>query len=272
MNSSFALPVAVAAACLMILFERLFPATKLPVVAGWWFRAILANLVQIAIVVVAGFTWNLWLRGPSLLHASRWPDAAAAGATYFISTFVFYWWHRVRHESPFWWRFAHQIHHSASRLEIFTAFYKHPLEISLDSVLSAVLVYPLMGCSPFQGALYTVLIAVGEMFYHWNIHTPRWVGTFFQRPESHRIHHQRDRHTKNYADLPLWDFIFGTYANPKHADTVRCGFGHERETLLLPMLMGKPVETTREPEPLNFRPACFGCRKQRLCRHNAWEK
>ena len=257
--------IAVSIAVPMIVLEKIFPATRLPSVRGWWVRAILANLAQIGIVVVAGFTWNLWLRGHSLFMGAHWPNAVAAGLTYFLSTFVFYWWHRIRHESEFWWRFAHQIHHSASRLEIFTAFYKHPLEINLDSILSAIIVYPVMGCSPLQGAIYTVLIAGGELFYHWNVHTFRWIGVIFQRPESHRIHHQRNRHTKNYADLPIWDFIFGTYSNPKNADKVQCGFSEERERQLPAMLMGKPVETARDSEPLDFCPACFGCRKKRFC-------
>jgi sterol desaturase/sphingolipid hydroxylase (fatty acid hydroxylase superfamily) len=261
--------IAFVVALFMIALEKAFPATKLPSVPGWWVRALLANLTQVAIVVLAGFTWNVWLRGDSLFSAFHWPNSVAAGTTYFLSTFAFYWWHRVRHESPFWWRFAHQIHHSASRLEILTAFYKHPLEIGLDSVLSALLVYPVMGCSPAQGAIYTILIAVGEMFYHWNIHTPRWLGRLFQRPESHRIHHQRERHTRNYSDLPLWDFLFGTYSNPKNADKVNCGFASQREVQLVPMLKGNPVDLQRDPEPLDFRPACFGCRKRHRCLHSS---
>src|SRR5436305_2008194 len=64
-------------------------------------------------------------------------------------------------------------------------------------------------------AYYTILIAVGEFFYRWNIKTPLWVGFIFQRPESHRVHHQFRHHTNNFADIPLWGMLFGTFKNPK---------------------------------------------------------
>ena len=256
---------AVAAAGVMILTEQLLPGTVLPRVKGWLGRVISINLFQVAIAVVSGLTWNRWLQGASLFSAAKWPDALAVGASYFVSTFLFYWWHRVRHESAFWWRVAHQIHHSASRLEILTSFYKHPVEIALNSVLSAAICYPLMGCSVAQGAIYTLVIAVAEMFYHWNVRTPRWVGVLLQRPESHRLHHRRFHHTRNYGDLPVWDWMFGTYSNPTRADKVVCGFSDSKEENLPAMLLARDVEPARDSEPLDFRPACFGCPSKLRC-------
>lgn len=249
----------------MLVIERLFPATKLPRVPGWWVRAIAINFFQIATVLVAGVTWNRWLQGWSLFQCHLAPDWLATALTYVFSTLVFYWWHRIRHESRFWWRVAHQIHHSASRIEILASFYKHPFEIVLNSVLTAIIVYPIMGCSPVQGGYYTIIIAVGEMLYHWNIHTPRWCGHWFQRPESHRIHHQRDRHTKNYSDLPIWDKIWGTFSNPTNGDRIECGFANEKETQLVEMLKTQEVDTQKQSDPLDWRIACLGCEKRHRC-------
>lgn len=260
-----ALAVSCMGGLLMLAFERAVPATKLPRVPRWLFWSIALNLCQILTVIVAGRTWNRWLQAGSLLHLSVLPTWMGALIAYVFSTFVFYWWHRIRHESPFWWRFAHQIHHSASRLEILTSFYKHPAEIAINSVLSAVVTYPIMGYTTKQGALYTVLIAFGEMFYHWNVHTPRWVGHLFQRPESHRIHHQRERHSKNYADLPIWDKMFGTFSNPKNGDAIVCGYAPALEGRLGPMLLAREVDTRRLSEPISLRPTCFGCRKATRC-------
>jgi sterol desaturase/sphingolipid hydroxylase (fatty acid hydroxylase superfamily) len=53
------------------------------------------------------------------------------------------------------------------------------------------------------------------MFQHANLRTPRWLGYIIQRPESHGIHHERGLHAFNYADLPLWDMVFGTFRNPR---------------------------------------------------------
>ena len=115
---------AVAAGLVMIGVERALPGSVLPRVRGWWGRVVLINVFQVTLAVLSGYTWNRWWQSASLFTVSEWPMWAGTGATYFVSTFVFYWWHRLRHESPFWWRMAHQIHHSASRLEVLTSFYK----------------------------------------------------------------------------------------------------------------------------------------------------
>jgi len=39
---------------------------------------------------------------------------------WFVGTFFFYWWHRLRHAKG-WWLVFHQIHHSASRIELVTS-------------------------------------------------------------------------------------------------------------------------------------------------------
>lgn len=66
-----------------------------------------------------------------------------------------------------------------------------------------------------------------------------WLGFIVERPESHRIHHQEGVHAYNYADLPLWDMLFGTFRNPRHWDA-RCGFG-SNELRLAEMLAGVDV-------------------------------
>ncbi len=265
MHQNSAVMWAALAGFVMIGVERALPGSVLPRVRGWWGRVVLINVLQVMLALAGGFSWTRWFHGKSLFSVAEWPMWAGVAVTYFVSTLLFYWWHRVRHESKFWWRMAHQIHHSASRLEVLTSFYKHPLEIALNSALSAAICYPLMGCSAAQGAAYTFVIAVAEMFYHWNVRTPRWIGTILQRPESHRLHHRRFHHTRNYADLPLWDWMFGTYSNPTRADRVICGFDDERERRLAPMLAFQEIDTKRDSELLDFRPACFGCPAKLRC-------
>src|SRR5438552_8379299 len=255
----------VAAGC--ILAGRLGPAMELPHVNAWWGRTILINSIQLGITVLAGRTWNRWLDHASIFHLkdhlSDWPSALIV---YFFSTFVYYWWHRYRHESAFLWRVLHQIHHSARRLEILTSFYKHPVEILINSILSSLLVYPLFGTSVRAVGYYTVLIAVGEFFYHWNIKTPLWLGFIFQRPESHRVHHQFRYHTNNFADIPLWDMLFGTFKHPKKFKG-RCGYESWREDRFEDMLFFRDVHApcAEKLAPLHFLPTCIGCSKRWAC-------
>ncbi len=218
------------------LLERVFPGWPLPRVRTWPLRVVLVNGVQLGVIVLAGLTWERWLSGWSVFSLSGYLGSVGGGLlAYFIATFVFYWWHRWRHEYDFLWLAFHQIHHSPQRLEVITSFYKHPGEMVANSLIGSVLVYTLLGLSIKAGAVYTLCTAVGEFFYHTNVKTPRWVGFFFQRPEMHRIHHQYNRHRNNYGDITWWDMLFGTYENPKEWKH-SCGFDDAKEQGLLRML------------------------------------
>jgi sterol desaturase/sphingolipid hydroxylase (fatty acid hydroxylase superfamily) len=236
-----------AIACACFILERIRPGWTLPRVRSWPTRVILINLVQLGVVTLAGFTWERWLSDYSLLHLSRHVTPWIGGAiAYFVATFVFYWWHRARHEHNLLWRVFHQIHHSPQRIEVITSFYKHPIEMIVNSLLGSVLVYCLLGLSLEAGAIYTFCTAIGEFFYHTSVRTPRWVGYIFQRPEMHRIHHQHNRHRNNYGDIVWWDMLFGTYENPQEF-SAHCGFDDEKEQRLLPMLAFSDVHAQADP-------------------------
>ena len=253
--------IIISIALLMIVIERCWPGTQLPTVKGWWQRIVLVNAAQLGIVLLAGQTWDRWMAGTSLLHLSeQWGDVAAGITAYLASTLVYYFWHRVRHESTFFWRFCHQLHHSVQRLEVVASFYKHPVEILINSLISSTLVYVVLGCSVRAAAIYTALAGVAEYFYHWNIRTPRWIGWIIQRPEAHRVHHQYQHHSQNYGDLPLWDWMFGTLKNPKESPA-RCGFDAGKEQRVREMLLFQDVNQTPERLPVT----CFGCRKRWAC-------
>lgn len=227
------------AACFLL--ERLAPGWRLPHVRTWPLRVLAINAVQLGVVVVAGVSWERWLSAASLLHLSRHVGPVAGGLiAYVIATFVFYWWHRARHESDFLWCIFHQIHHSPQRIEVITSFYKHPVEMVVNSIIGSLLVYACLGLSPEAGAVYTLCTALGEFFYHTSVRTPRWVGWFFQRPEMHRIHHQHGRHRNNYGDIVWWDWLFGTYENPTLFDA-NCGFDADKEERLGAMLAWRDV-------------------------------
>jgi len=250
-----------------ILVERLWPANELPRVRAWYPRVFLINALQGGIVVLAGLSWDTWLNRVSLIkldeHLGVVPQALVA---YVVSSFVYYWWHRWRHTSRFWWNICHQLHHSPQRIEILTSFYKHPVEITLNSILSAAITYTLLGISIQAAMIYTGLTAVAEFFYHWNVHTPRWLGPVFQRPESHRVHHKRGYHTNNYADLPVFDIMFGTYENPL-SPVAMCGFTEDREDRFEDMLAFRDLHDRRiaSSSPLHLLPTCIGCRKRWAC-------
>lgn len=227
------------AACFLL--ERLIPGWRLPKVRTWPLRVLAVNAVQLGVVLLAGITWERWLSSWSLFHLSHYVTPVAGGAiAYFIATFVFYWWHRWRHEHDILWLGFHQIHHSPQRLEVITSFYKHPVEMVVNSIIGSLLVFTLLGLSKEAAAIYTLCTALGEFFYHTNVKTPHWVGYVFQRPEMHRIHHEHNRHKNNYGDITWWDMLFGTYENPKDWNGA-CGFDPDKEERLPSMLAYKDV-------------------------------
>lgn len=235
------LPIIFSVFAFCFLLERAFPGWKLPEVPTWTIRVLAINFVQLIVVVVAGYSWEKWLSAWSVFHLSAYVPSAVGGIiAYFIATFVFYWWHRWRHEVDFLWTRFHQIHHSPQRLEVITSFYKHPLEMTVNSIIGSLLVYTFLGLSPEAGGVYTLCTALGEFFYHTNVKTPQWIGYIFQRPEMHRIHHEYEKHTHNYGDIVWWDMLFGTYQNPREFRST-CGFDNEKEQRLADMLQFKDV-------------------------------
>ncbi|MHC4857156.1 MAG: sterol desaturase family protein [Planctomycetota bacterium] len=143
----------ISATIIFLVAERVFPGRPLPHSAGWYLRCL----------SIEGFIG------------------------WFIGTFVFYWWHRLRHQNRFWQVF-HQIHHSASRIEVLTSFYKHPVEILVNSFLAAIILFPLLGASLMASFWYNFFAATGEYFYHANLKSPNWIRYFIQTPELHSVH------------------------------------------------------------------------------------
>src|SRR5262245_39798341 len=242
------IPLIVASvAVVMILFETARPGRTWPQVAGWWLRAALLNGIEVGSVYLAGVTWDRWFAAHRPWSVEGLGVAGGALVGYLAITFFYYWWHRWRHESDFLWRWFHQVHHSPQRIEVITSFYKHPFEIVANSALSSAILYLVVGVGP-QAAAYAVLLTgLAELFYHWNVKTPYWLGYVFQRPESHCVHHQEGVHSYNYADLPLWDMLFGTFRNPRRWEA-RCGFGPVGEHRLVEMLCGVDVNKSAPAE------------------------
>ncbi len=230
----------IVATVLFLILERAFPGRALPNSKGWYGRALWVNLAQLLIILVTARLWIQIFGDVSFFKLSAWDMPLAEGFVgWFIGTFFFYWWHRLRHAKGFWLVF-HQVHHSPSRIEILTSFYKHPIEILSDAILSALVLYPLLGCSLMGAFWYNFFGATGEYFYHANVRTPKWLRFFIQTPELHSIHHQYDVHQYNFADIPLWDRLFGTYKDATEF-AERCGFPKGAEEKLGDMLVFKDV-------------------------------
>src|SRR4030088_3235121 len=88
----------------MLLIECVAPGRPLERVRGWYPRAILLNVVQALVAYLSAATWDRWFPGLAFWHIGGFgflPDAFLGDVAI---TFIYYWWHRARHENPFLWR------------------------------------------------------------------------------------------------------------------------------------------------------------------------
>lgn len=98
------IPTVIIATATLLFFsaERLLPGRELPETPGWYARAAFLNICQLVIILMAGLAWNRWLQHWSIFHISdSMPPVLQGLVGWFAGTFVFYWWHRARHDSDF---------------------------------------------------------------------------------------------------------------------------------------------------------------------------
>jgi sterol desaturase/sphingolipid hydroxylase (fatty acid hydroxylase superfamily) len=196
--------------------ERVVPARPLPSVRGWYLWGIFFYVMTSAIAAL--------LPAYVASHAARFAlvDLRGLGLVggsavgFLAAEFVGYWAHRLKHHVSFIWRWTHQLHHSAERVDLLGLNYFHPLDFAL-MLGGTALVTALLGVGPEVAAWVGYLIFACAAFGHLNVRTPRWLGYVVQRPENHALHHARGIHAYNYGNLPCWDLLFGTFRNPQHA-------------------------------------------------------
>jgi sterol desaturase/sphingolipid hydroxylase (fatty acid hydroxylase superfamily) len=224
----------------MFIIERFAAKRTFPKVKGWYIRSIGFTVVQLTTVFVIHSWLDSFFDRHRFYSLDNLPEWLATLVAFLVMTFVSYWQHRFKHKISFLWKYLHQIHHSPQRIELLTSFYRNPLEIIINMfIMSATLLLGL-GAGVSVAMNVVLLMGIADMFYHWNVKTPYWVGFIIQRPESHGIHHLKNVHAYNYGDLVIWDMLFGTFKNLRvfHG---KCGFENDNERKILQMVMGKDM-------------------------------
>jgi sterol desaturase/sphingolipid hydroxylase (fatty acid hydroxylase superfamily) len=232
-------PLVPAVYVLCLILERLFPARQLPKIKGWLLRGLLAFVLTGVINALLPMAIVGALAGHSLLHLQGLGTIAGALAAFVVTDFFSYWVHRSMHNVHFIWRWTHQAHHSAERLDVAGAAYFHPFDIAISVGLTA-LVAMALGVTADAAALSGFISFLYAMFQHLNIRTPVWLGYLIQRPEAHSVHHARGVHAYNYGNFPLSDLLFGTFRNPAEF-MPEAGFWDGASAQVGAMLMGRDV-------------------------------
>jgi sterol desaturase/sphingolipid hydroxylase (fatty acid hydroxylase superfamily) len=193
--------------------ESLAPARALPRIRGHWLRGLLSLVGYFLVSSYLPVLIAPWL-APLKVADLSWLGTLGGGMGAFVVYQLFaYGYHRSLHHFDGLFRRVHQVHHSAERLDVASAFLFAPLDMVGWTLISTIAL-SLVGITPSATIVFLLFGTFLSTFQHANLRTPRWLGYLIQRPESHSLHHARGVHSGNYADLPVFDLVFGTFVNP----------------------------------------------------------
>jgi sterol desaturase/sphingolipid hydroxylase (fatty acid hydroxylase superfamily) len=222
------------------LLELLIGGRDFPSVTHWRLKGTAFMLLYLALSTYAPLFWDGWLGQHRLLAADSLPLWVQVAGGFLAAELGIYAWHRTMHNTPLLWRWFHQMHHSAERVDIWGALYFHPLDMLGFAFVGSLALVLGFGVSAEAAIAVNLLATFYGLFQHANIRTPHWLGFIIQRPESHSAHHERGVHARNYSDLPFWDIVFGTFHNPK-TFTGQVGFYEGSSKKVAPLLVGRLI-------------------------------
>ncbi len=154
------------------------------------------------------------------LQPWRLPETGwAILATFVVTDFVFYWYHRASHEVSALWT-MHYTHHSSPWMNLTTAVRLSWIAKFVSPLFFAPLV--LLGFSPLVIAASLALGLLYQFFLHTeSIGRLGWFeGVLLNTPSAHRVHHGSNARyiDRNYAGVFIvWDRLFGTYTPEREA-------------------------------------------------------
>lgn len=243
----------------LMLWEAVAPGRSLPPVPGWHVRGLIAFGVYFFLSSYLPLMWDRYLAPYQLVDLSSlavWQGAIVGVLVYELGA---YGWHRLMHRVDVLWRTFHQMHHSAERLDVYGAFFFSPLDMVGWTALTSLCLTLGVGLNPQATTITLISINFLSMLQHANIRTPSWLGYIVQRPESHSVHHGKGIHRYNYADLPLFDVVFGTFKNPV-THQKETGFYPGASSRVLDMLLARDISMlpSKAEQSLEGAPASMG--------------
>jgi sterol desaturase/sphingolipid hydroxylase (fatty acid hydroxylase superfamily) len=224
----------------LALLDAVRPARKFEAVRFWRTRGLIYFALYMAIASFAPLLWGEFLAEHRVFDLTGLPLLVQVALAALSVEVAVYAWHRTMHRVPALWRGFHQMHHSAERVDIWSAMIFHPFDVVGFSFVGSLGLVWLVGVSVPAAIITNALIFFVATVQHANIRTPHWLGYLIGRPEMHGLHHQRGVHGYNYCDLPLIDMIFGTFRNPKTWEA-EAGFYPGGSNRVLEMLVGKDI-------------------------------
>jgi len=167
-------------------------------------------------VTAAACTWAARTTGRRLYERRVLPDlgtgALAVGAAIVGWDFIYYWNHRLSHESRFLWA-IHVIHHSSEHYNLSTA-----LRQPVGDAFGLFVPYGALALLGIRPEVIETARGVNLIYQYW-VHTDviKSIGpaeAVFNSPSHHRVHHGSNKQylDRNHAGIwIIWDKLFGTF-------------------------------------------------------------
>lgn len=131
----------------------------------------------------------------------------------FAEDFVYYWNHRIAHESRLFWA-SHVVHHSSTKYNLSTA-----LRQTWSGSFYTFIFWAPLAIIGFHPLMILTQMSISLLYQYW-IHTelikklPKWFEAVFNTPSHHRVHHATNPQylDRNHAGIfIIWDRLFGTF-------------------------------------------------------------
>ncbi|MEI2819873.1 MAG: sterol desaturase family protein [Marmoricola sp.] len=175
----------------------------------------LATAAVFSTALTVATTWAANTAGSKLFKKSPLDlgNSKAAVAVAILGwDFIYYWNHRLSHESRWLWA-MHVVHHSSERYNLSTAL-RQPVADSLTVHVP----YGLLSLMGVRPSLIEQARSLNLIYQFW-IHTEAiksigWLEKILNTPAHHRVHHGSNREylDRNHGSiLIIWDRLFGTF-------------------------------------------------------------
>jgi sterol desaturase/sphingolipid hydroxylase (fatty acid hydroxylase superfamily) len=214
-------------AWIFVLAQIVFPAVRRrPKILSYelWLDIIYVLQTQLLFLTAAGAAVGLssaWLQRqtPVLFPTlAEWPLWIQVVLAVWVYDFVVYWRHRLEHQFFLLWP-IHAVHHTTTKVDVFTTTRLHPLELMAGGILN-MWVTAKFGVSPEAASIGFMLYLNHNYYVHTNVKLvyPGFLKYIFVSPFMHRWHHAREEQAcnKNFGVVFAWnDWLFGTALHPK---------------------------------------------------------
>lgn len=209
------------------------------VIRRWARNAILAAPSMLAsrvVLVPMPFFISLWTARHhfGLFQWLPLPGVIATILGVILYDYAYYWWHKLMHLAPFFWRF-HNVHHTDLDMDVTTASRFHLGEV-LFSIFFRVTVVGLLGLNIWTLAIYELLFSLANQFQHSNWRLPigleRSLNLVIVTPRMHGIHHsivQRETNSNWGTVFCWWDHLHRTLRLDVPQDAITIGVAAYRD-------------------------------------------